>query len=74
MNYFCAEELQTMATNIDIDNRTLAEIMEMKRFKSKKEAVNEALGSYLRQLRQQQALRLKGTNIWEGNLDEMRRD
>lgn len=48
--------------------------MELRRFKSKKEAVNEALNNYLRQLRQQQALGLKGTKIWEGNLDEMRQD
>jgi Arc/MetJ family transcription regulator len=63
-----------MATNIDLDNQILGKIMELRRFKSKKEAVNEALNNYLRQLRQQQALGLKGTKIWEGNLDEMRQD
>ena len=63
-----------MATNIDIDADALAQIMAIRPFKSKKEAVNEALTTYLRQLRSQQALLLKGTKIWEGNLDEMRRD
>lgn len=63
-----------MATNIDINTRALSEIMAIKPFKSKKEAVNEALNSYLRQLRQQQALLLKGSNIWEGDIDQMRRD
>ena len=61
-----------MATNVDID--ALSQIMAMKPFKSKKEAVNEALSSYLRQLRQQQALLLKGSDIWEGDIDQMRRD
>ena len=61
-----------MATNIDAT--VLLQIMAIKPFKSKKEAVNEALNSYLRQLQSQQALQLKGTKIWEGNLNEMRRD
>ena len=63
-----------MATNIDIDATALLQIMAIKPFKSKKEAVNEALNTYLRQLQSQQALQLKGTKIWEGNLNEMRRD
>lgn len=63
-----------MATNIDIDANALLQIMALKPFKSKKEAVNEALNTYLRQLKSQQALQLKGTKIWEGNLNEMRRD
>lgn len=63
-----------MATNIDLDDNALKQIMEIKRFSSKKEAVNEALNNYLRQLRQQQALQLKGSKIWEGSLNEMRRD
>ena len=63
-----------MATNIDIDATALLQIMAIKPFKSKKEAVNEALNTYLRQLQSQQALQLKGTKIWEGNLNDMRRD
>ena len=63
-----------MATNIDIDANALVQIMAIKPFKSKKEAVNEALNTYLRQLQSQQALQLRGTKIWEGNLSEMRRD
>lgn len=63
-----------MATNIDIDASALLQIMAIKPFKSKKEAVNEALNTYLRQLQSQQALQLKGTKIWEGNLNDMRRD
>jgi Arc/MetJ family transcription regulator len=32
-----------MATNIDIDQEKLSQIMSMKQFKTEKEAVNEAL-------------------------------
>ena len=63
-----------MATTINLNAETLAQIRSLKHFGSEEEAVNEALNSYLRQLRQQQALPLKGAKIWDGNLDEMRRD
>lgn len=63
-----------MATNIDIDAAKLSQIMAIKPFKSKKEAVNEALNNYLSYLLTQQALTLKGSKIWEGNLDQMRQD
>ena len=35
-----------MATNIDIGQEKLAQKMSMKQFKTKKEAVNEALNEY----------------------------
>lgn len=63
-----------MASNIDLDLAKLSQIMAIKPFKSKKEAVNEALSSYLNYLLSQQALALKGSKIWEGNLNEMRQD
>lgn len=63
-----------MASNIDLDSAKLSQIMAIKPFKSKKEAVNEALSNYLNYLLSQQALTLKGSRIWEGNLNEMRQD
>jgi Arc/MetJ family transcription regulator len=63
-----------MASNIDLDSAKLSQIMAIKPFKSKKEAVNEALGNYLNYLLMQQALSLKGSKIWEGNLEQMRQD
>lgn len=63
-----------MATNIDIDQEKLSQIMSMKNFKSKKEAVNEALSEYLKNLLRQEVLTWKGTNFWEGDLDQMRTD
>jgi Arc/MetJ family transcription regulator len=63
-----------MATNIDIDQEKLSQIMTMKQFKSKKEAVNEALNEYLKDLVAQELLKMKGSNVWEGDLDQMRLD
>lgn len=63
-----------MTTNIDIDQEKLKAIMDIKKFKSKKEAVNEALNNYLRILSAKELLKMKGTNIWEGDLDQMRLD
>jgi Arc/MetJ family transcription regulator len=39
-----------MVMKIDIDQEKLSQIMTMKQFKSKKEAVNEALSEYLKNL------------------------
>ena len=48
--------------------------MSMKHFKTKKEAVNEALNEYLKNLLRQQVLTCKGSNAWEGDLEQMRLD
>ena len=63
-----------MATNVDIDQEKLSQIMTMRQFKSKKEAINEALSEYLKNLLRQEVLAWKGTNFWEGDLDQMRTD
>jgi Arc/MetJ family transcription regulator len=63
-----------MATNIDIDQEKLAQIMSMKQFKTKKEAVNEALTEYLRLIISQELLKMKGSNVWDGDLEQMRLD
>jgi Arc/MetJ family transcription regulator len=63
-----------MTTNIDIDQDTLNSIMELKKFKSKKEAVNEALKDYLKNLNRREVLKWRGSNSWEGDLNIMRED
>ena len=71
--YLCKQKI-IMATNIDIDQEKLLQIMTMKQFKSKKEAVNEAISEYLKDLLRQELLKIKGSNCWEGDLDQMRLD
>jgi Arc/MetJ family transcription regulator len=63
-----------MLTNIDLDEEKIKEIMELKNFKTKKEAVNAAIDNFLRVLSASELLKMKGSNVWEGNLDEIRKD
>ena len=63
-----------MATNVDIDQEKLSQIMTMRQFKSKKEAINEALNQYLKNIVTQELLKMKGSNVWEGDLEQMRLD
>ncbi len=63
-----------MSKNINIDQEKLSQIMTMKQFRTKKEAVDEALNEYLKKLLRQEVLTWKGTNAWEGNLEQMRLD
>lgn len=62
-----------MTTNIDIDQEKLSKIMLLKKFKTKKEAVNEAITEYLKYLNRREVLKWRGTG-WEGDLDKMRED
>jgi len=60
-------------TNIDIDDRLLAEVIRRYRLASKREAVELALRRLVgAPLSREQALALEGSG-WEGDLAEMRR-
>ncbi len=61
-----------MKTHIDIDDHLLADAMQLGEWPTKKEAVNEALATYVRSLKRTRLLALKGKVSWSGNLDEMR--
>lgn len=61
-----------MKTHIDIDDHLLADAMQLGEWPTKKEAVNEALATYVRSLKRARLLALKGKVSWSGNLDEMR--
>lgn len=63
-----------MTTNIDIDQEKLLELMTLKNYKTKKEAVNSVIDEYLKILARRELLKMRGKDVWEGNLDEMRRD
>jgi Arc/MetJ family transcription regulator len=66
--------MQTMRTNIVIDDDLMAEVLEVTGIKTKREAVEEGLKLLLRMSAQQEILKLRGKIHWEGDLDEMRRD
>ncbi len=59
-------------TNIDIDDRLLQRVMERYKFRTKREAVHEALRRLAgEKMTIEEALAMEGTG-WEGDLDAMR--
>jgi Arc/MetJ family transcription regulator len=62
-----------MRTNIDIDDKLMAEAMKATKAKTKKEAVAIALENEVRRSKQLGMLKFEGIG-WDGDLDEMRRD
>jgi Arc/MetJ family transcription regulator len=68
------KEFENVITNIDIDQEKIDAIMSMRKFKSKKELVDKALDLLRKQVVREKVLSWKGTNVWEGDLDQMRID
>ena len=61
-------------TNIDIDEKACAAVMQRYQFATKKDAVNFALQTLAREpLSLEEARSLRGSG-WDGDLDEMRAD
>ncbi|PWS37813.1 DUF2191 domain-containing protein [Falsiroseomonas bella] len=62
-----------MRTNIDIDDRLMAEVLKETGLPSKRAAVEEGLRLLLQVRRQRRIRELFGTVDWQGDLDESRR-
>lgn len=62
-----------MRTNIDIDEKLMAQAMKVSSLKTKWETVEVALQTMIRLRRQREVLELAGKVDWEGNLDELRK-
>ena len=63
-----------MRTNIDINDKLMADALKAGGFKTKKQAVEEALRLLVRTRRQGRIRRIRGRLKWEGSLEDMRRD
>ena len=63
-----------MRTNIEIDDKLMAEAMEATGTRTKRATVEEALRRLIQSQRQREMLKLRGKINWVGDLDEMRRD
>lgn len=61
-------------TNLVLDPQLLEEATRVLRVKTYSAAVNTALQEVLRVRRIQRLPEFSGTNLWEGNLPEMRED
>jgi Arc/MetJ family transcription regulator len=63
-----------MRTNIDIDEKLIAEAMKLMGTRTKKETVDKALQAQVAIKRQVSVRSLKGKVDWQGDLDAWRRE
>lgn len=63
-----------MRTNIEIDDKLMADAQRLSGLPTKKAVVEEALRTLIRLKNQSRILELRGKIEWEGDLDAMRRD
>ncbi len=63
-----------MRTNIDIDDKLMAEALEVSGAATKREAVELGLQALVRLKRQAEIRKYRGMLNWEGDLDAMRLD
>ena len=63
-----------MRTNIEIDDRLMAEALEVSGAQTKREAVELGLKALVRLKRQAGIRKYRGKLMWEGDLDAMRTD
>ena len=63
-----------MRTNIELDDVLVKEAMSLTKFRTKKEMVNFALDALIKKIKKQELASLWGSNIWEGDLNQMRID
>jgi len=60
-------------TNIELDERLVAEAKKLTHLKTKKELVHYALQELVRKKKRKQLLKLAGKVEWKGNLEAMRK-
>lgn len=63
-----------MRTNIELDDVLVKEAMSLTKLRTKKEMVNFALEALIKKIKKQELASLWGSNIWEGDLNQMRMD
>ena len=61
-----------MRTNIDIDDKLMADALKFTGLKTKKDAVDLALKTLVRLHKQAEIKKFRGKLKWEGDLEEMR--
>jgi Arc/MetJ family transcription regulator len=61
-----------MRTNIEIDDKLMADVMKAAGLKTKKDAVELGLKTLIRLKRQERIKEFRGQLKWTGDLDDMR--
>ncbi|MGM0576105.1 MAG: type II toxin-antitoxin system VapB family antitoxin [Myxococcota bacterium] len=60
-----------MRTTLNIDDEALREAMRYAEGRNKTQVINEALRDYARLRRRRELLELRGTIVWEGDMDAL---
>ncbi|MDR3336101.1 MAG: type II toxin-antitoxin system VapB family antitoxin [Treponema sp.] len=63
-----------MRTNIDLDENLVKKAMEITGMSTKKAVINMILTDYIRRNNQKNILKYRGKKIWEGDIEEMRKN
>ena len=61
-----------MRTNIVLDSQLIDRAMNLSGHKTMRALINEALKEYIKRQEIKQLTENKGSNVWEGDLNEMR--
>lgn len=61
-----------MRTHVESDDQLLAQVLQLGQFPTKKAAIHAALEEFVKTLKRQQWLALRGKLNWQGDLDQMR--
>jgi Arc/MetJ family transcription regulator len=61
-----------MRTDVDLDDVLIREAMRISGISTKKAVLNMVLKEYIRKNNLKKILKYRGSNVWEGNLEEMR--
>ena len=68
------QHIHMKRTNLVLDEDTLEEATRLSGEKTYSAAVMRALEDFVRRVKARQILELRGSGLWEGDLDAMRRD
>jgi Arc/MetJ family transcription regulator len=61
-----------MRTNVDLDDTLVNQAMKISGINTKRAVLNMVLKEYIKKNNLKRILKYKGSNVWEGNLEEMR--
>lgn len=61
-----------MRSHLEPDDQLIAQVLQLGHFPTKKAAIHAALVEYVKMLKRQQLLTLRGKVIWQGDLDQLR--
>lgn len=61
-----------MRSRVEPDDQLLAQVLQLGQFPTKKAAIHAALEEFVKTLKRQQLLALRGKMNWQGDLEQMR--